>query len=201
MDEDYFTIVYFNTYIFALGLCALTLSIYVYFSNNSKFDNIEIFKAYILSCLIYETFIDIFVVWMYSDNWDLDIIIYVAYICAGLGSFKMVDKYRKKITLISRFFLGYLIAYNVLPLFPPGPLDSTLNKILIGVLFSQITSLTFLHLILILIAENFFPTFYKAFISITSFVFFNSNICLSIIYIFIATFMIPKLTEYEEILN
>ncbi|KXN65148.1 hypothetical protein CONCODRAFT_20880 [Conidiobolus coronatus NRRL 28638] len=113
---------------------------------------------------MHEMFIYMFFNWIYYDTSNILFIKCILYICGALGSFKIVEKFRKETMLICRFFLGWILASNFLPLFPHRTLDSELNKILIGVLFSQITSFTFLDLILTLIAQFIFPTLFDTLI-------------------------------------
>ncbi|KXN65147.1 hypothetical protein CONCODRAFT_80858, partial [Conidiobolus coronatus NRRL 28638] len=134
-----------------------------------------------------------------SATWDRKSINDILYIFIAILSTKLVEKFADKTIFISRFFLGFIISSNALPLLWPNSLNNNPIKIAIGLVCSQINLLTPVYMIIIYFSRDVFPVFYEALISITKFEFVNVEICASILWICIGVFyIIPKVLEEEN---
>ncbi|KXN65145.1 hypothetical protein CONCODRAFT_13370 [Conidiobolus coronatus NRRL 28638] len=161
-------------------------------NNNDKFNALILY--FLFSYYLKDTFIDslYFVIWYEGAIGALNII-------SCIISIRLVEKLGDRTISISRFILGSNLTSNALLYIPPNSLNSNLIKIAIGLIFSQITLLTFINLVIAHFAQSALPTFYDSLISITKFEFFNFDICVSILDIYIGVFIIPELLEADKI--
>jgi hypothetical protein len=164
--------------------------------NNSK----DEFNVIILFILLLEFFRIVFIDYLYLKSYSKVNIRAILHTSLAVISVKLVERLRDKVILVSRFLVGFIISYAALNLLPLNPLNNNFINITIGLVFSQITLLAPLHVFLIYIFQGFLPFYYDSLLSITNFEFFNFDICLSIISLYIGTFITPNvLVEYNTL--
>ncbi|KXN70352.1 hypothetical protein CONCODRAFT_78900 [Conidiobolus coronatus NRRL 28638] len=119
-------------------------------------------------------------------------------IFVGLGSIKLIERYgTDKAISVTRFFLGFTLASTALLLSLPSLENNTPIKFVIGLMFTQITTLTPIAVVMIIILNSYSYIFYSAIVKLTQFNFFNFDICFTILVIFIGTCVIPRIPEEE----
>jgi hypothetical protein len=119
-------------------------------------------------------------------------------ICIGLGSIKLIEIYGAgKVISVTRFFLGFALASTALQLSLPSLENNTLIKFAIGLIFAQITTLTPIAVVTLIILNMYSDIFYDAIVKLTQFNFFNLEICFTILVIFIGTCIVPRVPEEE----
>jgi hypothetical protein len=115
---------------------------YAYQNINSKFDKNDMLKAYVLSCLIHDALISIFINSIDPESWNTDAISFILYICIGFGSYKIVQEFRKETMPICKFFLGLHLSYRIITSLVYGFQYISLVNLVIGLGFTKVDFLT-----------------------------------------------------------
>ncbi|KXN65146.1 hypothetical protein CONCODRAFT_20879 [Conidiobolus coronatus NRRL 28638] len=157
--QNYSSYYLFLTFIFVLFIGSVFLYFYALNCVDSRFNKDDKFKAYVLSCLVHEVLTNKFINSLESETCNKEIIDIILYMCIGLGSFKLAEKLGEETISICRFFLGFILASDALPSLIPSLENNNVINLIIGLLCSQIASIT-PWAIIILRYINFSPLFY-----------------------------------------